>query len=212
MQWAPWEGALRCTGGPEPGARALLAWLLERYPTGRSLGIYNCRDVRGGSARSLHSEGRAVDYGMPMVNGRGSPTGHEIVRRLGAHGARLGLQALIYDRVIWSARSPNGRPYTGQAPHYDHLHIELTRQAASSMTLSTFRAVLGGDGKSGHPGRPLRRGDRGEAVRRVQAKLGVTPDGIFGPQTEAAVRQFQASRGLVVDGVVGPCTWEALAP
>ncbi len=212
MQWAPWEGAVRCTGGPEPGTRALLAWLLERYPTGRSLGIYNCREVRGSSARSLHSEGRAVDYGMPMVNGRGSPTGHEIVRRLGTHGARLGLQALIYDRVIWSARSPNGRPYKGEAPHYDHLHIELTRQGASSMTLTTFRSVLEQGGHSDYPGRPLRRGDRGKEVRRVQAKLGVKPDGVFGPHTEAALREFQASRGLVVDGVVGPRTWAALAP
>ena len=152
MHWAPWEGAVRCTSGPEPGARALLAWLSESFPQGRSLGIFNCRDVAGTATKSLHSEGRAVDYAMPMVGGRGSPEGHEIVRRLGAHGAALGLQAVIYDRTIWSARSPSGRPYNGASPHFDHVHAELTRKAARAVTLATFRAVTGGGSGSGGSG------------------------------------------------------------
>lgn len=59
-------------------------------------------------------------------------------------------------------------------------------------------------------------GDSGEAVRRIQLELNAagfptgTPDGIYGPDTEAAVRAFQQSRGLDVDGVVGPRTWGAL--
>ena|ERR1700733_3212976 len=44
-------------------------------------------------------------------------------------------------------------------------------------------------------------------VKLVQAKVGVTADGIFGPGTEAAVRKFQAENGLVADGVVGAATW-----
>jgi hypothetical protein len=144
MNWAsPWEAATRCTGDAEPGARALLAWLLENYDDGFSLGIYNCRSVRGASTKSTHGEGRGVDFGLPMINGRANPIGHGIVPRLGAQGARLGIQTVIWDRRIWSAASPNGRPYTGVAPHYDHLHIELTRAAAAQMTLATFRAVLG---------------------------------------------------------------------
>jgi peptidoglycan hydrolase-like protein with peptidoglycan-binding domain len=53
----------------------------------------------------------------------------------------------------------------------------------------------------------LKRGSRGDAVKTVQAKVGVAPDGIYGPGTEAAVRAFQRSRNEVPDGIVGPKTW-----
>ncbi len=57
----------------------------------------------------------------------------------------------------------------------------------------------------------LKRGDRGKAVERVQAKLGVEPaDGVFGRGTERAVKRFQRRRGLTADGVVGPQTRKAL--
>ena len=144
MKWAPWQGASSCTGSVTQGAKHLLAWSREAYPQGRSMGIYSCRTVVGGSTTSLHGEGRALDYGMPMIGGRGTPAGHELVRRLGEHGVRLGIQAVIYDRTIWSARSPSGRPYTGTHPHYDHLHIELTWNAARLLNLTTLRNVLGG--------------------------------------------------------------------
>ena len=50
----------------------------------------------------------------------------------------------------------------------------------------------------------------GEFVKKVQAKVGVPADGIFGPKTEAAVRDFQRAQGLAPDGIVGPKTWAAL--
>lgn len=60
-------------------------------------------------------------------------------------------------------------------------------------------------------GRPtLRRGATGDLVVQLQVKLGINPDGKFGPQTEAAMRVFQAAKGLVPDGIVGPKTWVAL--
>jgi hypothetical protein len=58
--------------------------------------------------------------------------------------------------------------------------------------------------------RPMRQGDAGSDVEALQRALGVTPDGHFGPKTEAAVRLFQADRGLVVDGIVGAMTRSAL--
>jgi putative chitinase len=52
----------------------------------------------------------------------------------------------------------------------------------------------------------IRVGSRGETVRAVQAKLGLTADGAFGPGTERAVKAWQAANGLVADGIVGPKT------
>lgn len=60
-------------------------------------------------------------------------------------------------------------------------------------------------------GRPtLRRGARGDLVKTIQAKLGLTPDGIFGAATEAALRQLQRANDLVPDGIAGPRTWATI--
>jgi hypothetical protein len=56
----------------------------------------------------------------------------------------------------------------------------------------------------------VKRGDRGDAVRKIQSALGVGADGVFGPVTERAVKAFQRSKGLLVDGIVGPQTRAAL--
>jgi N-acetyl-anhydromuramyl-L-alanine amidase AmpD len=57
----------------------------------------------------------------------------------------------------------------------------------------------------------LFRGSQGPRVAELQRQLGVTVDGDFGPQTEAAVRAFQRrTPGLKVDGIVGPATAAAM--
>lgn len=56
----------------------------------------------------------------------------------------------------------------------------------------------------------LRKGSKGEEVKRLQRLLNLTDDGIFGPATEAAVKEYQKTHGLVADGIVGDKTWEAL--
>jgi peptidoglycan hydrolase-like protein with peptidoglycan-binding domain len=56
----------------------------------------------------------------------------------------------------------------------------------------------------------VKRGDRGEAVRKIQRELGIAADGVFGPLTERAVKRFQRSHDLVPDGIVGPLTRGAL--
>ena len=56
----------------------------------------------------------------------------------------------------------------------------------------------------------LRKGDRGRAVAAVQRKLKITPDGVFGAQTQRMVKRFQRRRDLTADGIVGPITRRAL--
>jgi len=53
-------------------------------------------------------------------------------------------------------------------------------------------------------------GSSGTAVRRVQRRVQVIADGLFGPKTRSAVLSFQRRHGVVVDGIVGPRTWAAL--
>jgi len=52
----------------------------------------------------------------------------------------------------------------------------------------------------------LKRGSRGDTVKKMQEKLGITADGRFGPGTEKAVKDYQQKNGLKVDGVAGPAT------
>jgi putative chitinase len=53
----------------------------------------------------------------------------------------------------------------------------------------------------------LKNGSKGEDVKKLQEKLGLTADGSFGPGTEAKVKEWQAANGLSADGLVGPGTW-----
>lgn len=53
----------------------------------------------------------------------------------------------------------------------------------------------------------LLRGLRGEPVKRLQEKLGIEADGIFGSGTEQALKDYQKANSLQVDGIAGPDTF-----
>lgn len=141
--FAAWESCPNCSGGPAPGARALLAYWLEIYePLGRSLGIYNCRGVRGGSSMSIHACGRAADLGVP-VSDEGHAIAYEFLDRIGPYVQRLGVQLAIFNRQYGSARNPWPTAYRGVHPHRDHIHIEVNKRAGRDLNLATLRAVVG---------------------------------------------------------------------
>jgi putative chitinase len=56
----------------------------------------------------------------------------------------------------------------------------------------------------------LKVGSKGEDVKQLQAKLGLTADGSFGPNTEKKVKEWQTANGITADGIVGPGTWSKM--
>ena len=226
--FATWERCPDCSGGPRPGARALLAYWLESFePIARSMGIYNCRPVRGSSSLSIHACGRAVDLGVPVTT-EGHQVMYEFLRRIAPHAKALGVQLVIFNATSGSARHPWPREYRGVHPHHDHAHVELNDQAAGELTLATLRARVGDYRDVVKPEPPtepepadwreeaiaametvnlsgVRRGKRstyveGASVRRLQALLaaaGHAPENSF-------------DRRGHPDGVAGPATRGAL--
>jgi putative chitinase len=53
---------------------------------------------------------------------------------------------------------------------------------------------------------------KGEEVKKLQQKLGLTADGVFGPGTEKKVKEWQVANGLTADGIVGDGTWAKMFP
>jgi putative chitinase len=58
----------------------------------------------------------------------------------------------------------------------------------------------------------LKVGSSGEDVKKLQAKLGLSADGAFGPATAEAVKKWQTANGLGADGIVGDGTWGKMFP
>ena len=56
----------------------------------------------------------------------------------------------------------------------------------------------------------LKKGSKGDDVKKLQAKLGLAADGIVGAGTEAKVKEWQAANGLGADGIVGDGTWSKM--
>lgn len=147
-----YQRATECTG-EQPGTRVLLDYCEARWPHVWSKGIYVCRNIRGSAtSKSVHSEGRAVDIGVNEDTNEGLRIGDDIAAWLTGHAPTIGVQYLIWNGRSW--RPDRGwRPYRGTSNHRDHLHVELTREAAALLTVdalsSTTEAVHGTDTREG---------------------------------------------------------------
>ncbi len=56
----------------------------------------------------------------------------------------------------------------------------------------------------------LKKGSTGDLVKKLQEKLGLTADGVFGFLTENSVKDWQSKNGLIPDGLVGEKTLDKL--
>jgi hypothetical protein len=156
---------------------------------------------------------------FPVVNNAGHPEGQKLFEHLAENADALGLQSIIWNRRIYSARSPRGRVYSGVNPHIDHLHIEMTREAARTLTSARINAILGTSPSSPSMRPPanlrtLRLATppmRGEDVFYAQTKMGgLKADGAFGPNTDKRTKEFQKENRLKADGIIGPNTWRVI--
>lgn len=120
----------KCASGPMPGTIALRNAVLSLYAVLGSLGIYNCRPVRGGGSLSTHGEGRGWDCKCSAFVPAQKKAGDELADLLVKHYRKLGIQRIIWNRRQWDVKTKKWRSYGGTSPHTDHLHIELCWLAA----------------------------------------------------------------------------------
>jgi hypothetical protein len=155
---ARYDFARGCSRGPARGTLALAAWLEEHTSRGSLWGIYNCRKVRGSSRSwSLHAEGRALDWKLDHRSSADRRAATQLIGLLlardgagreAALARRMGVQEIVWNCRIWSARSPwwkrsrlcpPGRKVGVTLAHRDHIHIGLNRAGARLRT-SFWRA------------------------------------------------------------------------
>lgn len=213
------EGSVSVRTSVVDAVRALDACLVAHgYRTRRDdTGAYNCRQITGGTAYSLHAYGTAID-----INWSTNPYGPTLVTDM----PPAMVDAITSIRTVSGARVWRwGGTY---ATNKDAMHYEVI---ASPQEIAT------GIAGSGPPGpmslaeaiaqvertiaaKPLTvRGHRGPVVVELWDLLegsGVHEPGmrsrapVFGPATERAVLRYQGDRGLTADGKVGRRTWGSL--
>lgn len=150
-QYMPYQDADACWSGNtlRPGARALADFLRARFAGASSYGGYSCRNIVGGSGLSVHATGRAIDLFVPTTGGQadndlGDPIGNWLIE----NANYIGISFIIWDRSSWGAHRSRGaklQAYTGEHPHHDHLHIEISELGAA-MGTGWFRDGMPGPG------------------------------------------------------------------
>ena len=139
----------------------------------------------GGTSNSNHTKGMAAD-----IKSGGKST-DQIVKL----AEEVGFKGIIQ--------------YTGNK-NFVHVDTRTAKYfAVDNSGKITVKSTFGGTVYP-VPTVTLRKGSKGDGVKWLQQKLGLTVDGSFGSKTDAAVRAFQEKRGLVVDGIVGTKTREKL--
>lgn len=157
---SPW-GERECDQTPKPGVEAFAKFVVE-HQGGRYGRIVGPCGVRSG-----HASGRAFDWMIEADLPDERQAAEELLKWLLARDAemfrRAGLRYVIWDRQIFSSRSPAWRPYDGydasgacpsppcRHPHRNHVHFSFSREGAAGQT--SFYAWLR-DGAPAHPQPP----------------------------------------------------------
>lgn len=101
-----------------PAASLLRERIRAQFPSVRTIGGIRCSEA----TNNLHAIGRALDVMTPS-----HATGDAIANWLVTNAAQLGVQLVIWNRIVWQGSMPRDRrldAYTGTNPHTDHVHVE----------------------------------------------------------------------------------------
>jgi hypothetical protein len=133
---APRWSRKNCSGSLKTGTRILGEHLLELFPAIQQTGGYNCRPNTANTSKlSVHGTGRALDLHIPRVAGQANNVkGDAVANWCVEHASEVGIQLVIWDQTMWRADGSNDKKYGGPNPHTDHLHVELTEDAAAMKT------------------------------------------------------------------------------
>jgi hypothetical protein len=105
--------------------------------------------------------------------------------------------------------TPEDAPAT-LAPTHSVPEVETVAKPTEAKVVPATEVAPAAPAKMAYPGKYVKVGSKGEAVKYVQKKLGLTVDGSFGPATASAVKALQKKHGLTADGIIGPKTWAKL--
>lgn len=200
---------------------------------------YCCRAIKGGTGKSLHSYGIAVDVNATTNPFILTPDNRDIrfsdkpTQRERAQDVKLGradtdmTPEMIAD--VRAIKTKGGIQVFewggGWKDRKDAMHFELDVTPAdlqAGIDPGSVKGPLAGkaletaDDAPDHAPHQLMRGARGTDVLRLQnalAQRGFSPgtaDGIFGGATENALRMFQSSQRLSASGIADEATLRAL--
>lgn len=124
------------------GVKAFRDWLCARFGLPAEKGGMRrssaASSAKGaGDRRDPHEEGLAVD-----VMTRDPVLGDSIANWLVSNAGALGVWIVIWSQREWSTgRPPRWERYTGSSPHTDHVHVELSREAAALSREAMFERL-----------------------------------------------------------------------
>lgn len=191
----------------------------------RSVGVYNCRKITGGSGYSLHSYGIAADI---------DPSSNPYLRVRQFDWNRTDFTKPQVDAVL-DIKTNTGKTVFMWGGYWatikDYMHWEIDVSPNDLRSGINVKTVDGGETEEEVL---FKQGDEGFLVAVIQKglkakgydmgawkpwspvpswyndKLPLGADGQYGPTTVLRVKAFQASAGLPQTGVVGPTEFSLL--
>ncbi len=181
-----WTTTRACSGKLRPGGKVVGELLMDKYPAVASVGGYACRRNTADLRRmSVHGTGRALDVMIPVVSrGPNRQAGDKIANWLILNAQQIGVQLIIWNRTIWRANGTNDAKYGGPVPHIDHLHVELTEEAAAHTT--KWFTTTDGDDDDGDTDASTTTTDTDSGADTTDTDSGTEPDDDAGAEPDAA--------------------------